>query len=170
MLVSLFLGGFDVSRTAESYLNEAALFATQGNVLHAIWLTENAFSAATDAAEAHRIESLAIKVTNAALHDAISDCSRQLKAVSRMLSNTDGLVAEEWMLIVSTLSSAYALTRFVKRTGRKYTVPVFDTVIRELQEATDNFTHATFLRQLRAARRRYPNPLPPPLEFRQHDT
>jgi len=153
-----------VFRTAKSYAEEAVQAADGGNIAHAIWLIENAFSVAGDDITKGKIKVISDTIIpDSGFVSIIRESNIQMGLVSKMLSDRNSLVAEEWMLVVSSLSSTYSLKRFCERSSRHCSIPLLESVMRQLDEATDHFTYGPFQNQLRAARRRYPNPLPAPL-------
>lgn len=151
-------------KTIESYLKEAVDAAARQNVAQSIWLIENAKWAASDDDQAIISEyARQLHISDDQLRSAVVSCSSHLKTVLAILSHPDNLSSEEWMLVVSEISGAYSVKLFAESTGREIDLPQFDLVMKQLEDATGHFNHPGFLRQIEAARRRYPNPLPPPL-------
>lgn len=76
-------------------------------------------------------------------------------------SSTGELVPEEWMLIISEFSSLYSGNSFLTRNGVEVSDRALEESVEIIHRVTDGFSNVHFQAQLKSARRRHPNPLPP---------
>lgn len=141
-------------------LREAMTFISTNEVSHSIWLLEKASILTQSSADEDAVKSTESAISSDILLSELDKCRPSILTVRRVLEYSSTLEPEEWLLVVTELSSAYVLIRFCKRRGFFPNVDWFEEAMRDLAEVTFNYTYEPFLRQLRCARRKHPNPLP----------
>jgi hypothetical protein len=63
----------------------------------------------------------------------------------------------DWLLVATLVIEAYGALKNARDADPVVRLPILDTVIEELREATANFSDADFLRATRSARRHNPS-------------
>jgi hypothetical protein len=146
----------------KGWIEESQEHAEKHNFAYAIWLVENAIDL-TSEEYVRQLAEFTFKISELDLREESLRCDLIIDRIERLLVDSRDLLPEEWMLIVSDLSSCYAIYRFIKRMSYLVALPRLDSVVTKLMAETDEFALASFRCQLDEARSRYPNPLPPPL-------
>jgi len=148
----------------QRYLEEASQAATEDDLLYAIWIIENAIESVGQTQDISRImEVVTAKLTPEFIKKSRKLVEVGLETVVHLCRQREFLLEEEWFLIVTNLSNAFSLERYLKRIGRPVAFPLLQVAMDAVDESTHHFSDRRFRVVLDAARGRYPNPLPPPL-------
>lgn len=149
---------------AGKYIEEAVAALDDGDACFAIWLAENA--AELSAGDDPDLLSFRAKLDAGRIADAAEEANSDLRRTMRLLPRADRLIYEEWVLVITDLSTAHAIERFAARAGVPAAIPLAAPAMALLGEKTGGFTRAEFRLALDEVRQRNPNPLPPPLDYR----
>lgn len=148
----------------ECLMTEALEAIRSDDSLFAIWMIENAAEKGLDAGDMSRLmNAMSADAGAYALSKILPEVSRELETVIDLCQSSEDLSGEEWMVVVSYLSTAFAVKRYAERLHCTINLFLLEVATRAVEKATNHFCHPAFRAALREARRRYPNPLPPPL-------
>lgn len=129
----------------------------------AIWLNESAYLMENSSGDLLSAQSMNRRLHESASPAKLVNSARDmLKRACRLLDYSEALSPEEWLLIISELSGAYAIDCFLIRNGLHNPLTL-EAVMAKLSEATNGYSFDPFVKELCNARRRNPNPLPEPL-------
>lgn len=152
-----------MSSVSKKYIDEAAKTISAEGAGFAIWLIENAIGAAAgDERELVIVETFSKQnISREYLDKACRIGESRLEYALNMLGHPAGMCGEEWMLIITHISNAEALTRYSKRVGSPFEFPSLDATLKALAAATENYANSDFRSELREALERHPHlPLP----------
>lgn len=144
---------------AKLMAEEAEQYAAEGDLAFAIWLAENAIEI-SDVEEIRRASPITFSITEGELNKVIDICRQLITRLNKMIDNFEHLSSEEWLLVISDLSSCYSVARFAGRMPYDTNDLKLDSIVDRLSAVTKEFSLPVFCHQLRQARSRYPNPLP----------
>jgi hypothetical protein len=89
----------------------------------------------------------------------------ELNQADRMMHYGSNMDLDEWMLIITIISSCYCTNVFSLRRGCTPQEERLASSIEKLRSFTSGFRNNDFQRALSSARRHNPNPLPHPLQY-----
>lgn len=149
-------------KAVRAYVSDATNAIKDGRIEHAVWCIENAYSICNEN------EKKCLELTSSLISEedfiiALKNIRKVVRRIQDMLDYRATLSKEEWILILTELSTAYAFARLNERRNWKHKLPELSDLMESLRLATDNFTNPDIRSQLKGMRRYNPNPLPPPL-------
>lgn len=149
-------------KAVRTYVFDATNAIKDGRIEHAVWCMENAYSISSEN-EKKYLELTSSLISEDNFIVALESVRKTVRRVQAMLDYQATLSKEEWILILTELSTAYAFTRFNERRNWKHKLPELSDLMESLRLATDSFTNPDIRSQLKGMRRYNPNPLPSPL-------
>jgi hypothetical protein len=149
-------------KPARKYLESAADSIKKANIEYTIWCIENAYCV-DDGCSEEEIEAISHMIHKDDFKRAVANLKDTLSRLRRMLDYSSTLSGEEWVMILTELSTAYACVRFSERRKLEHDLYEISEIMDRIRIMTKNFTDPDIISQVKGMRRYNPNPLPPPL-------
>ena len=149
-------------KSVHSYLSDATDAIKGGRIEHAVWCIENAYSICSENERA-LVDLTSELILEDEFRSALDKFRLTVAKIGVMLDYHASLSKEEWVVLLTELSTAYAFESINKRRNWNHKIPEISYLMESLRLATDNFTNPDIRSRIQGMRRYNPNPLPPPL-------
>jgi hypothetical protein len=132
------------------------------NFAYKIWLIENAYHIleSDDYEGLQAIDQQARSIANEDICIAVLQVTSDLEQANSILSYVADLSSEEWLLVMSHISSAHCVQKFIGKIGRKFDNISLAEAMSKSRKILSDLPPSAYEAGLRNLRRNYPNPLP----------
>lgn len=150
-------------RTVREYLLDATRSIEEQNFHHAVWLIENAYCLLGEGKYEKELRQISSLINQDSFLIASQDIRESLRRANFILQYNANIMPEEWIMILTEISTAYSFTRFSNRRNWRLELEELDELMESLRSISNDFQDSSIKSRIKGMRRNNPNPLPAPL-------